>query len=197
MRFPGRVAGVAVPPLPYHWFMPIPNARIRVAPADAVPEAALRALQVAPEQFGYVGDVTFNMLDAGRDPLSDAMAVLADARVVGFYRLDRAPRTVTGRDLGEPTLGLRGLFIDRRLQGRGFGTAALQACCEDARERYRDRRLLVLAVHCCNHAAIATYLRAGFHDTGERLPGGAAGTQQLMLRRLAPTPDTFAESSPP
>lgn len=169
--------------------------RIHVAPTRAAPAADLLALSVAPEQRAYVGDTAFNILDAGRDPLSDAMAVLAGERVIGFYRLDRAPGTVAGRDLGEPTLGLRGLFIDRRLQGRGYGVAAVEACVMDACERHRQHRLLVLAVHCGNRAAIATYLRAGFHDTGQRLPGGTAGPQQLMLRRLRPAPPPLPTES--
>lgn len=165
---------------------PAASACIRVAPVSLELAAAVRALQVTPEQCAYVGDVGFNLGDAERDPLSDAMAVFADDRVVGFYRLDFAPNTIAGRDLGEPTLGLRGMLIDRRRQGRGYGTLALRACCEDARRRHPQRRLLVLAVHCCNHAAIAAYERGGFHDTGERLAGGASGPQQLMLRRLQP-----------
>ncbi len=168
--------------------MSIPSAcaRIHVAPVNATLRAGVRGLGVAPGQSAYVGDVAFNLADAERDPLSDAMAVLAEDRVVGFYRLDRAPNTITGCDLGEPTLGLRGMLIDHDLQGRGYGTLAVRACCEDARRRHPERRLLVLAVHCGNHCAIATYAGAGFHDTGERLPGGAAGPQQLMLQRLAP-----------
>ena len=160
--------------------------RIHVVPTDSLPAAMLSGLGVTPEQRSYVGDVAFNLLDAQRDPFSDAMAVMAGRRVVGFYRLDRAPGTVAGRDLGEPTLGVRGLFIDQRMQGRGYGTAAIHACCDDARERHPQHHLLVLAVHCCNHAAIAAYVRAGFHDTGDRLPGGVVGPQQLMLLRLHP-----------
>lgn len=159
--------------------------RIRVAPVGAETAAAVRALRVSPAQSAYVGDIAFNLADAQRDPFSDAMAVFADDRVIGYYRLDCAPNTVAGRDLGEPTLGLRAMLIDRDAQGRGAGTRALQACCEDAGRRHPQRRLLVLAVHCANPVAIAAYTRAGFHDTGERLPGGAAGPQQLMLRRLA------------
>ena len=158
--------------------------RIRVAPVSAELAAAVRALRVTPAQSTYVGDIAFNLADAQRDPFSDAMAVLADDRVIGCYRLDLAPNTVAGRDLGAPTLGLRAMLIDRDAQGRGAGTLALQACCEDAGQRHPDRRLLVLAVHCDNQAAIAAYTRAGFRDTGERLSGGAAGPQQLMLRRL-------------
>ena len=168
--------------------MPTPpaTARIRVVPVTAELAPAVRALRVGAGQAEYVGDIAFNVDDAVRDPASDAMAVLAEDRIVGFYRLDFAPNTVAGRDLGEPTLGVRGMLIDCDVQGRGYGTLALQACCEDAGRRHPDRRLLVLAVHCGNHAAIAAYLRSGFRDTGERLPGGPAGPQQLMLRRLLP-----------
>lgn len=165
---------------------PVAPTRISVEPVNAGLEAAVRGLRVAPDQYAYVGDIAFNLADAMRDPLSDAMAVLADDRAVGFYRLDSAPNTIAGRDLGEPTLGLRGMFIDQDAQGRGYGERALQACCEDASRRHRDRHLLVLAVHCGNQRAIAAYAHAGFRDTGERLPGGPAGPQQLMLRRLWP-----------
>ena len=175
---------------------PAAPAVLSVAPVSAGLAAAVRALRVAPDQRAYVGDVTFNLADAQRDRFSDAMAVLADGRVIGCYRLDFAPNTVSGRDLGEPTLGLRGMLIDRDAQGRGYGALALQACYEDAARRHPDRRLLVLAVHCGNHAAIGAYARAGFHDTGERLPGGAPGPQQLMLRRLPPHPSMACRHPP-
>lgn len=149
-----------------------------------MPGAAVLGLQVAADQRAYVGDIALNIVDADRDPLSDAMVVLAGERAVGFYRLDRAAGTVCGYELDEPALGLRALFIDQRVQGRGYGSEAIRACCQDARDRHPDRCLLVLAVHCRNRAAISTYTRVGFHDTGERLPGGAAGEQQLMLKRL-------------
>lgn len=157
---------------------------IRVTPVHAGLGAAVRALRVTAEQVAFVGDIGFNLDDAIHDRLSDAMAVLADDRVIGFYRLDRAPNTVAGRDLGEPVLGLRAMLIDRHAQGHGYGVLALHACCQDASRRYPHHGLLALAVHCGNHAAIGAYTRGGFHDTGQRLPGGAAGPQQLMLRRL-------------
>lgn len=170
----------------YHVAMPISatSNRVRVVPSHLLPPATALGLEVAADQRVYVGDTALNLADAERDPLSDAMVILAGARPVGFYRLDRAPRTICGREMAEPTLGLRALFIDQRVQGRGYGRAAIEACCEDARQRYPVHPLLILAVHACNQAAIATYLRAGFHDTGERLPGGTAGLQILMLRRL-------------
>ena len=161
---------------------------IRVAPVDAALDRTVRRLQVTEAQRPFVGDIGFNLDDARRDPLSEAMAILADGQVIGFYRLDRAPRAVTGRQLAQPHLGLRAFLIDHRRQGRGLGTRAVRACCADAGQRHPQHRLLALTVNCSNHAAIATYRRAGFEDSGELFHGGAAGPQHLLLYRLIEHP---------
>ena len=57
-------------------------------------------------------------------------------------------------------------------------------CCEDLHAVARTVALLVLNVDCRNLAAIRTYRRAGFVDTGEFHFGGSAGPQQLLVRRL-------------
>jgi RimJ/RimL family protein N-acetyltransferase len=155
--------------------------RVHVEPVTPASADAVRALQVKPGQAAYVGDPAFNLANTQLDPLSEAMAVLADDRVVGFYRLDFAPNTIIGRPYGVPVVGLRAFLIDARAQGRGLGTRAAVAMCEDVRRRHPQRRLLLLAVHCRNQAGIAAYRRAGFVGTGELLAGGRAGPQQLML----------------
>ena len=48
-------------------------ADIHVTPVTPALAPAVRALRVAADQYPYVGDVTFNLIDAERDPLSDAM----------------------------------------------------------------------------------------------------------------------------
>lgn len=157
---------------------------ITVVPITPALADLVRALRVAPDQYAYLGDVAFNLLDSERDAMSEAMAVLANDRAIGFYRLDFAPNTVAGRDLGEPSVGLRCFFIDHRLQGRGYGRRAVHACCEDLRGRHPGRRLLLLAVDCVNAAAIAMYRRAGFVDSGEVMFGGCVGPQHLFILRL-------------
>lgn len=157
---------------------------IQVTPVDEATAVAVRALQVRPEQRAFVGDIGFNLDDAQRDRLSEAMAILADGEVIGFYRLDRASRSVLGRWLDRPHLGLRGLLIDRAQQRRGLGLRAIRACCADARRRYRNHDLLALSVSRDNHAAVAAYRRAGFRDTGPLRRGGDAGPEQLMLLTL-------------
>jgi RimJ/RimL family protein N-acetyltransferase len=158
--------------------------RVHVEPVTSALVDAVRALQVKPGQDAYVGDPAFNLANTQLDPLSEAMAVVADGTVAGFYRLDFAPNTIIGRPYGAPVVGLRAFVIDARMQGRGVGTRAAIAMCEDVRRRHPHRRMLLLAVHCQNHAGIAAYRKAGFVGTGELLGGGRAGPQQLMLRDL-------------
>lgn len=163
---------------------------VRVAPVDDATARAVRNLQTAPDQYAYIGDIAFNLADSLRDPLSEAMAVLIDDEVIGFYRLDFAPNSVAGRALTEPSVGLRGLVIDQAQQGHGYGSQAMAACCDDLRRRHPQRQLLVLTVNCGNLPAIAMYRKAGFVDTGELYQSGSAGPQHLMLHRLQPITTT-------
>jgi RimJ/RimL family protein N-acetyltransferase len=163
------------------------NPGIRVAPVTRELAEPVRALRVAPEQYSFVGDIAFNLIDAERDPNSDAMAILVGDRVVGFYRLDYAPTIVALKPI-PASVGLRAFLIDRCYQGRGYGTRAIAACCADLRRRHPERKLLALNVNCCNRNAIRAYRKAGFVDTGELYFGGSAGPQHLMLRSLDKSP---------
>ena len=164
-----------------------PAVHVHVAPVTAAMSVAVDALQVRPDQVAYVGVPAFNLASARADPLSEAMAVLADDQVIGFYRLDFAPNAIIGRDLGAPTVGLRAFLIDSRHQRHGYGARATAALCADIEQRYPERRLLILLVHCRNQAGLATYRRSGFINTGSLLAGGRAGPQYLMLRALGAT----------
>jgi GNAT superfamily N-acetyltransferase len=157
---------------------------VRVARADPALSAGICALQVTPEQAAYVGDPVFNLGNALQDPLSEAMAILADDTVVGFYRLDFSAHAITGHPYAAGSVGLRAFLIDRRRQGGGLGAQAAMAMCADVAVRHPQCRVLLLAVHGRNRAAIATYRKAGFVDTGHWLAGGRAGPQQLMVRAL-------------
>lgn len=160
----------------------VPVLRVTLATPELA--AQVRALRVAPEQVKYVGNFAFNLEDALRDPLSEAMVVVADEDVIGLYRLDFAPRAVIGRTLGASSVAVRAFAIGRQFQGRGFGTRAALAMCSDLRHRHPDRRLVVLAVNCSNRLAVSTYRNAGFIDTGELFAGGSAGPQHVMLHAL-------------
>lgn len=147
-------------------------------------ESAVRALRVSADQAAYVGDVGQNLDNARRDRGSEAMAILADGAVVGFYRVDRLVSVVSRRPRSDDGVALRAFLLDVGSQGRGLGALALRACCDDLVRRHPSARTLALNVHCSNVAAIRTYRRAGFHDSGELVNGGAAGPQHLLVREL-------------
>lgn len=155
---------------------------IHVSPVSPVLVRGVRAVEVGPEQVMFVGNTAFNLEDAQNDPMSEAMAILADGRVIGFYRLDFAPNTVLGHNLGALTVGVRAFALDRSQQGNGYGARAMIAAARDVQVRYPDYRLMILAVNCRNRLAFASYRRAGFIDTGQFIPGGRAGPQHVMLR---------------
>lgn len=157
---------------------------LRVAPVTPELAPAVRALRVCTDQYAFVGDIAFNLVDAERNPDSDAMAILLGDTVIGFYRLDYAPTVVAWKPICGASVGLRALTIDRRWQGRGLGTRAIAAACADLRRRHPDRRLLALNVDCSNVVAIGAYRNAGFVDTGELYFGGRAGPQRLLVREL-------------
>jgi len=159
---------------------------VSVRPVTQALAGAVRALRIAADQYSFVGDVAFNLIQAQGDPNSEAMAILADDRVVGFYRIDFAPTLVSYRVLGRASAGLRAMVIDRDCQGCGLGSRALAACCADLQQRHPDVRLLALNVDCLNRIAIRAYRKAGFVDTGEVYFGGRAGPQHLMVRWLGP-----------
>lgn len=165
--------------------MATPPVLIHVAPVTPTLAAGVRAVEVKREQVAYVGNMAFNLLDAENDPQSTPMAILANGRVIGYYRLDFAPRAVIGRSLGLPHVGVRAFCIDHRHQGHGHGRHAVSAMACDVLRRHPARKLIVLAVHVCNRAAVSTYQRAGFTMSGQFISGGRAGPQYVMWLSLA------------
>lgn len=105
--------------------------------------------------------------------------------LVGMFKLD--PLYPARHHFADPTdLGIRGVLIDARFQGRGFGAKAMAALPPYAAALYPDKRRVVLTVNLLNPAAYSTYLRAGFHDTGEIYTGGARGPQHILWADLVP-----------
>lgn len=165
-------------------FTDIAASAVRVQPVTPALHRGVAALRVTTAQRAQVGDVAVHLAQAAQDPSSEPMAILAGDTVVGFYRLDFARRVVAGRDIGTTGVALQPFLVDAHWQGRGLGTRALRALLDDLQARHPERRLLLLAVGCGNHAARALYRRAGFLDTGTLVPGGRGGPQHLLLRAL-------------
>jgi len=157
---------------------------LRVAPADASLHEALLCLRIEPAQQAFVGRIEDLLADALHRPSCEPMAILLDDSPIGFYCIETIARSIVGRDLDLPSLGLRGFFIAAAWQGRGFGAQALQALFADLAMRYPAARQLALTVNQSNPAALALYRRAGFADSGELYHGGRAGPQHLLLHPL-------------
>jgi ribosomal protein S18 acetylase RimI-like enzyme len=157
---------------------------VHVAPVDAHNRNAVLALSVHPAQLDYVGAIADMLADAEISTNSEPMAIVHDAAVVGYYRIERNASAVAGRSFAEPTLGLRSFFIDAAEQGKGLGRRALGAIFADLAVRHPEHVRLVLTVNCSNTPALGLYNRAGFEDSGELYHGGRAGPQQLLWRRL-------------
>lgn len=163
------------------------QATLAVQPVTPALAAQLRALRVAPGQYGYVGDIQAALVEAEGDPHCEAMAVLLGERVVGFYRVALTPLDAGPAPCAEAWATLRGLCIARELQGRGLGTRALRACIDDLRSRHPQLRMLSVSVDCGNRRAIEMYRNAGFAEAGI-WHFGAGMPRQMMQLRLQGTP---------
>ena len=112
----------------------------------------------------------------------DVHAIISDDAPVGLFRIDRNYPAMHGFAL-HGDLGLRTVLIDAACQGKGIGTSAMLALPAYLRDIYPKARRLWLTVNLQNSAAIASYLKGGFTDTGAIWPHGDAGPQHIM--RLA------------
>lgn len=150
----------------------------RIPPRQLAQLAQLRQL---PGQ--YANDGATMILDD--TPQLSFHAIHAEDQLVGMLKLD--PLYPERHDFAERTdLGLRGVLIDARFQGRGFGTKAMAALPAHAATHYPDKRRLVLTVNLLNPAAYAAYRRAGFTDSGEIYTGGTRGPQHILWALLPP-----------
>lgn len=158
--------------------------QLRVEPLLPARAAAARRLSLTPLQTGYSGDIAFHVDDAMSAPRSDAMIVVHEDRLIGFYRLDYPNPGAAASAHGQAAVGLRAFAIDFDWQGRGLGLPALAACCTDLAMRHPTYGWLALYVHVANTVARNLYARAGFVERGRPLVGGSGGPEQCMLRAL-------------
>lgn len=149
-----------------------------LGPAD---KDKMAHLSVHAAQTRFAGSIAeaFDTCPAG-DTLH---AILTGDQPVGFFRIDCAYAQAHGfADTGD--LGLRNVIIGAAHQGKGLGTAAMLALPPYMRPLYPQARHLWLTVNLQNPAAIASYRKGGFQDTGAIWPHGDAGPQHIMRLRL-------------
>lgn len=157
---------------------------IRVSPITPALREAVLDLRVRPEQDGFVSPPARTLPDAEQCSGSEPMAILLDHTVIGYYRIERSARSITGRDEDVDALGLRSFQLDAAWQGRGRGLRALDTLLADLAQRHPQGRRVMLTVNCANAAALALYRRAGFVDSGTLYHGGRSGPQYVLWRHL-------------
>ncbi|HMO94568.1 MAG TPA: GNAT family N-acetyltransferase [Tepidiformaceae bacterium] len=136
-------------------------------------EAALQ-LSPAPGQETFVATVERSLADAyaHREEGARALAAIEGETVVGFVLLFPTEHR------GERVMLLVRLLVDRDHQGRGIGTAILDAVIEEARRHEPQPAMVKLTVVPENARAIRLYERFGF--AGEEMEDG----ERVMLRNL-------------
>lgn len=138
-------------------------------------------IAVLPEQEPFCGSIALHFDDLR--PNFDFHIVLRDDQAVGFFKIDRDYRAEYPFALpGE--LGLRGVMIDQREQGKGTGKAAMSALRPYLSQHYPKAASVVLTVNQVNPLARAVYLAAGFIDTGQMFHGGRISAQHIMRMAL-------------
>ncbi|MTH63400.1 GNAT family N-acetyltransferase [Paracoccus shanxieyensis] len=149
---------------------------IALAPLGRDQRARVDHIAVAPEQEPFCGSIAHHF--ALDEPECDFHIILRDARVVGFFKVDRA--FAERYDFVAPDeIGLRGVMIDRAEQGRGTGKAAMRALGPYLATRY-GAQTCVLTVNVVNPGARAAYLAGGFRDDGALYHGGQLGPQHIL-----------------
>ena len=101
-------------------------------------------------------------------------AIYASSTMIGFVELAYEPGSMDDYWVFH-------FFIDQRVQGRGYGAAALERLIELVRHEHPRCRVLQLVVHPENIPAQRLYTSAGFRPTGTERWGEPV--YQLQLRK--------------
>ena len=154
---------------------------VTLGPLSLADRDRVAHLTVHPDQRRFAGTVA-EAFDAPQEGV-DFHAMLIEGQPVGFFKIDRTYPALHGfAEAGD--LGLRAVIVDAARQGQGIGTAAMRALPAYLRGLYPQARRLWLTVNLQNPAAIASYRKGGFQDTGAIWPHGVAGPQHIMRLSL-------------
>lgn len=154
---------------------------IRLQPISHKDRDRVNHIAVLPEQEPFCGSIAHHFDDPR--PNFDFHVVLRDDHPVGFFKIDRDYRAEYPFALPDE-LGLRGVMIDRREQGKGTGKAAMAELLPYLSQQYPQASSVALTVNEVNPLARAVYLAAGFIDTGEMFHGGRISAQHIMRLSL-------------
>lgn len=145
--------------------------------------AVLLGHELPPEQQAFVPPASETLPLGDDDPDRLSVAIMVDGVPVGMFALDRGGYFREFDDDPSAVL-LRAFYVAPEHQGHGYGTEAVSATKALVQQNLPDIRRVVLTVNQRNPAAITTYLKAGFVDTGEVYLGGRCGPQHVMVLEI-------------
>ena len=115
------------------------DATVSLRVVDEDSRAEILSLEVAPEQRAFVATNAQSLAQAAEDEGAWARGIYADETAVGFVLLH--DETLCARPRERGYLYLWRMMIDRRHQGHGYGTRALQQVFAYAKTRPDVARL--------------------------------------------------------
>ena len=119
-------------------------------------------LEVADNQKQYISPNKISLQDAMENQeVARTFAIYADGKLVGFtmFAFDLEYEDPNDR------YWLWRFMIDKNLQGRGYGSAALKMIIEYFRNN--GAGYIKLSTKETNHTALSLYRKAGFRENGE------------------------------
>ena len=134
-------------------------------------QAAVRALQISPEQVEFAGTVE-RAVDACESASPEdvaGLAVLEGSEVVGFVVLSRGPKRPDWAPPG--SVALTAMRVDYTKQGKGIGKSALSLSEVWLRAHWANEAVLALCVDESNQAGRRAYAAAGFTEYAEPKQG--------------------------
>ncbi|OHV86175.1 GNAT family N-acetyltransferase [Mesorhizobium sp. ORS 3428] len=132
--------------------------------------AAILALELMPEQQGFVASNADSLEEAGEDDEAIARAIVAAGRVVGFLMYS-APED-------DDEAIIYRFMIDRREQGKGLGRAAVAKALEEITHLGHIRRVSI-CYEPQNKAARRLYAGFGFVEQGSDEDGEMIAVLEL------------------
>jgi diamine N-acetyltransferase len=123
-------------------------------------------LELNEDQRGYLEPNAVSMAESRFHPWMLPLAIYNDETVVGFVMFSQWP------DPREGNYWVHRFMIDRRHQGKGYGTAAMQALLDRFRTHYPGCQTLWIGYDSRNTPAQQFYARLGFIEQGEAPWGG-------------------------
>jgi RimJ/RimL family protein N-acetyltransferase len=154
-----------------------------IAEDDPNLRAVLLEHTLPSEQKDFAASAAESLPLGDHDPDRLSVAIVVDGLPVGMFALDRGGYFREFND-DPSTVLLRAFYIAPEHQGSGYATQAVSATRAFVQHRLPDVKRVVLTVNHRNPAAIATYVKGGFVQTGQDYLGGPFGPQHVMALEI-------------